>query len=1162
MASLTICLFGQPRFAFNGASFKFTAPPKALPLLAYLLLHRAGPVSREKVAFTLWDDDSEEDARANLRRHLHHVQRAMPACPPETPWVLVDADSLQWNPAADAWIDVAEFERLSASPHERVAAVDLYTGDLLENLYDEWLFAPRDRLRNAYQSLLGDLLLESRGVRDFSRAATYAQRILVNDPWREDTVRQLMAIRYESGDRAGALAVYQQFDQRLREEMDVDPMPETSALRDAILRNEPMTPPADASKAVVPPEAASAPLLPFVGRESEMDQLRMLWSRAARGRGGVVLIGGEAGIGKSRLAAEFALVAEVQGARVLAGATTSPESAPYQALAEALRGAAPLVASLPVEPFWLGIIAQVVPELRARIPDLPAPPPADPDRERTRLFEAFSTCLEALAKPRPVVVVLEDLHWSGEATIAALQFVGRRAARLPLLIIATYRDEETPRTHPLRRARRELQEDRILSRVSPRPLQREAVAELMERTPALSGRASELASPMVEQSAGNPLFLGEVIRNYLEGAVVLPAQPLTTARLVIEMRVSRLSETSRALAEAAAVVGKGFNVELVRDVTGWSESDVVDGLSDLLDRHIVKEAGGRSGYAYAFAHHVIQSTIYAGVPADDRRRRHRRIARVLEDAMGEQRGRSAADVARHYDLGEEPEHAATAWLEAGRYAGTLYAWDEALRYLDRCLELTQEKALRLDALLLRESIRARRGDRAGQQSDLDALGRLVDDGDAKLVFSIVRRKASLARAVGERDREGAFVEELLSRADQVEDDRLRAEALVASAAYTTLIGDNARARAAAKSAQALYARLGDVAGEMEARCRLVETAYHGGAFELVEPLLAQAREAAKMTGNPALLARAINTATHVAISEQRYPECRELALEARALYRSIGDREAEADAINRQASAAARLSLLAEARRCYDEALAIYEAIGKRLGVASVLANGGIQSVRVGQIDAAHGALTSGLAHFEALKDVRGQTACNVNLSYVHLLRQEADQAKARASAALAMARSLNHAGYEAAALANLGAAERDLGDAKAALAHMRDGIAIRRKHNEPSEYADELGAVALLHVRMGDLAAARAVADELAVALQAASPMLFMPQTAYWSAAQAFHALGDKRTAQQMLKKASDVVAEQAAAIGNAAERSAFMSLRVNQEIEAAYERKKWPAP
>jgi tetratricopeptide (TPR) repeat protein len=714
----------------------------------------------------------------------------------------------------------------------------------------------------------------------------------------------------------------------------------------------------------------------------------------------------------------------------------------------------------------------------------------------------------------------------------------------------------------LRKARRELQEERILTRVSPRPLARDAVAELMRRTPALADRASELTGVMLEQSAGNPLFLGEAIRNHLEGADASPTEPLTSARRVIELRLSRLREASRSLAGAAAVIGQGFNVELVRDVTGWSEGDVVDGLSELLDRHIIKEAGGRSGYAYSFVHHVIQNTIYASVSADERRQRHRRVARVLEDTIGEQRGRFIADVARHYDLGDEPVLAGPAWFEAGRYAATLYAWDEALRHLDRSLELTRDIAVRVQVLLLRESIRARRGDRAGQRADLDELERVDDTSfSADVQFSIVRRRALLARAVGERDREGAFVDELLARAELAGDDRMRAEALVASAGYATLTGDNARARAAAEAAQALYARLGDVVGEMEARCRLVETAYQGGAFELVGPLLAQAREAAQRSGSPALLARAINAATHVAISEQRYPECRELALEARALYRSIGDREAEADAINRQASAAARLSLLTEARQCYAEALAIYEAIGKRLGVASVLANGGIQSVRIGQVDKARDALIAALGHFEALKDVRGQTACNVNLSYVHLLRREASQAKVYATSALAMARSLDHAGYEAASLANLGAAERDLGDLTSALEHMRAGIAIRRKHNEASEYADELGAVALLYVQLGDVAAARAVAQELDVALRSASTMLFMPQTAYWSAAQVFHALVDRRRADEMLDKARSIVADQASAVADSGERGAYLELHVNREIEAAYDRKEWPS-
>jgi DNA-binding SARP family transcriptional activator len=1160
--SLHIHLLGQPRFFYAHEPFKFVARPKVLALLAYLLLHRVGPLSREKVAFTLWDEDSEEEARANLRRHLPLLHSALPPGQPEAPWIVADADTVQWNPLAPAWLDVAEFERLAAAPSGRAEAADLYTGELLDTSYDEWVFAERDRLRNVYLTLLGALLIECRGQRDFARAGAYAQRILTNDPWREDTLRQLMAIRYESGDRAGALASYHQFERRLREEMNVDLMPESAALRDVILANEPL-PVVVPSGAGASGRPGGAPLLPFVGRAAEMAQLLEQWNRAARGRGNVVTIAGEAGIGKSRLASEFALTAEVQGGRVMRGGTSDPESAPYQALAEAFRGIAPLLASLPVQPIWLGAIAQVVPELRSRIPDLPKPPSVDPDRERGRLFEAFAICLEALSKPRPLVLVLEDMHWAGEASIAALQYIGRKLAAEPIIVIATYRDEEVNRSHPLRRLRRQLQEDSVLSTVAPRMLQREAVAQLLESMPSVLHASPDIADVLLERSAGNPLFLGEFIHVLLEGSDLMSGQLPANVKHAIALRASKLTESSRALADVAAVIGHGFNVDLVRDVAGWGENDVLDALNGLIDHHFVKETSGRGGYDFAFSHHLIHSTIYESVPPDARVRRHRRAARALEARRQDRPGQFAADVARHYDLGGERDLAGAAYLEAGRLSHEVYAFDEALRDLRRTLELSRDPEVRKEALRLRESIRALRGDRAGQAEDLAALDRIAGEaGDAELHCDLLRRKTLLARALGERDRERVLVLEFVNRAAESHDDRLRAASLIASAAYETLAGNHADARTAATAALELYRGLGDAAGQIEARCRLIELAWEGGAFDIASKMLADIRGSAEAAGYQRLVGRAFTSATHAALIEQRYAVCRDLAVEARQVYRLIGDREGEADVILRQASAAARLSLLEEARQCYAEATAIYKSIGKRLGVAAVLANAGIHSVRLGLLDEAERSLSEAGDHFKALKDVRGQTACAVNLSYVHLIRGDAAEAKRHALKGMEFARTIAHAGYEAAALGNLGGAERDLGNLEAAVEHMQAGISIRRRSTgAAADYADDLANLMWVLVLAGATDSARALGDELATALHELSPAIFMPQFAYFAAAQAFRALGERARASDALKMAYAIVDEQAAAIAGTSERAAFLALSVNSEIAAAFKRKAWPA-
>ncbi len=303
-------------------------------------------MTRDAVAFAVWPDESEPDARANLRGHLHHLTTTLPQS--AVPYVVTHEDG--WNTAADVWFDVDVFERFSAADERLTDTVALYDGDLLPGVYDDWVFAIRDRLRRSYLAALETLMLRSRSRRDFALAKGYATSILHHDPWREDTLRHFASICYESGDRAGALREIDAFAGRLAAEMHIEPMPETAALRARILRGGAL---AGVLGAAAADPAAAGGRFPFVGRAAEHEYLASAWRRAARGRGDVVFVGGDAGIGKTRLIEEMAILAEVQGGRVLRGATSEAESIPYAAFVEVLRDALPLLRTLDVRPFWL-----------------------------------------------------------------------------------------------------------------------------------------------------------------------------------------------------------------------------------------------------------------------------------------------------------------------------------------------------------------------------------------------------------------------------------------------------------------------------------------------------------------------------------------------------------------------------------------------------------------------------------------------------------------------------------------------------------------------------------------------------------------------------------------------------------------------------------------
>ncbi|HTA39061.1 MAG TPA: AAA family ATPase, partial [Candidatus Acidoferrales bacterium] len=472
---LIVRLFGHADISWDGAPLKFAKRATTLAMLARIILERGKAISRESLAFTLFPDADETTALAELRRYLYLANKALPSL--SVPWLLVDAETVRWNDDADALIDIVDFERLGAEPETQKQAIELYGGDLLEDIYDDWVVTERERLRTRYLAILAESLERHRAQREFGSAIACARRLLATDPWREDTLRSLVAVRYESGDTAGALAEYDAFAKRLRTELSIAPMPETVAVRDSVLRNDALGGSLDRSSPAPEPATASAPILPFVGRKRELARLRAMWGRAARGAGTLVLLRGEAGVGKSRLTAELARTVQSEGGRVFVGTTGSAESAPYQALVEALRSGLPLLLARPPSRARRAVLARLLPELSEPDERDVELPEQSPERETARVFDALSYAVRSLAYPRPLLLVLEDLQWAGSASIEALSAIVRESAHVPVLIVATARDEETPSDHPLRALLRSLN---LFQNVEEQPLERLSMDDVTE----------------------------------------------------------------------------------------------------------------------------------------------------------------------------------------------------------------------------------------------------------------------------------------------------------------------------------------------------------------------------------------------------------------------------------------------------------------------------------------------------------------------------------------------------------------------------------------------------------------------------------------------------------------------------------------------------------
>jgi predicted ATPase/DNA-binding SARP family transcriptional activator len=294
---LQVRLLGQPQLHDGSGPVDFRAPTRAISLLMYLLLHQDQALARDAVASMFWPDLPESEGRARLRYDIRDLRAALPATD-GAPWIEADNRTIRWNPEAAVWLDIAEFERLAADPLTAARAVELYGGDLAARFDDEWLESPRERLRQLQSSLLWGLVESSRARNEPRRAVRYAQQLAQHDPWREDAVRALIELRHLLGDRAGALQTYRDFVQRLKAELDVEPMRETTIAYEHVLNA--VEPPA-AALIVSPKHNLPESMTSFVGRESDVETLR-----TALGQRRLLTLVGAGGVGKSRLAIEVA----------------------------------------------------------------------------------------------------------------------------------------------------------------------------------------------------------------------------------------------------------------------------------------------------------------------------------------------------------------------------------------------------------------------------------------------------------------------------------------------------------------------------------------------------------------------------------------------------------------------------------------------------------------------------------------------------------------------------------------------------------------------------------------------------------------------------------------------------------------------------------------
>jgi class 3 adenylate cyclase/tetratricopeptide (TPR) repeat protein len=443
---------------------------------------------------------------------------------------------------------------------------------------------------------------------------------------------------------------------------------------------------------------------PFVGRAAERAKLSVALEQARSGSGGIVLIGGEPGIGKTRLAEELAAEAARAGLAVLAGHSYEMAGASaYVAFVEILEGA--LAAAENPETFLNNVlgdsapeVARLVPRLRRLFPDLPAPLDLPPDQERQYLFTCLSDVFGRMATMRPTVVLLDDLQWADETTLLFIEYFAPRLSGLQMLIVATYRDVEAGR--PLSRTFEDLHRRRLAQRINLAGMSEAEAAQLIG---VLAGH--EAPPPLVQAlhagTEGNPFFLEEVFRDLVErGRLFDPEGGIRDhidvaaldvpegVRLVIGRRLERLSDDAQQLLVVAAVAGRVFSFRLLQALGDWHADRILDVVDEAEAAMLVREGPGDD--EFLFAHELIRQTLSAGLSAPRRRRAHLQAAAAMTQVWAGNLEEHAAEIAHHLaQAGDDadPKELLSYALLAGQRALDTSAFEEALRHLQRAAGL-------------------------------------------------------------------------------------------------------------------------------------------------------------------------------------------------------------------------------------------------------------------------------------------------------------------------------------------------------------------------------------------------------------------------------------------------------------------------------------------
>jgi DNA-binding SARP family transcriptional activator/predicted ATPase len=723
LSILQVKLLGQFSLKYGDTVVNSLNTERLQVLLAYLCLHYDTVLSRQQIAGQLWVETTETEAKANLRRRIHDLKRLLPYI---EQFIEIKPKTLRWKADSSCYIDVVELEnainkvKQAQETHNLTEicqylekAAKLYQGELLPECYDDWIVPLREELTQKVIFVYDQLISYLSELGETSKAINYAQGLLRLDPLSEKGYCHLMELYRQQGDRASALRVYHQCMTILMEELGVSPSPSTCKLYEQLLNLEDaeeennnakkkainpsnsslqaksnirclsvsndnnITPSNIISKSVIPSSN-----IPLIGRDQEW-QIIQTWKQQENQNLPLLLLVGEAGIGKTRLLEELAHQIESESGYTLWGRSFEVEILrPYGIWLDAFRSLPDNDFSSELDSLLLDNSTQVNNTLN-----------------RSRLFDIGVKLIQHLTSIySSILIVLDDIQWLDEASVAFLHYTIRLLSNSSVRFAATARKQELEENRSLCKFLEAFHREQRIKRLEIQPLDLTNTINLAHQI------CQNLDGEQIfADSGGNPLFTLEVARALVQGTI---SSDLNT---LIQGRLLRLDENTRNLVSWAAALGSSFQPTTLANITNYSLPQLLNAVEQLEQNGIIRPSNSSNQEInYDFAHDIVRQVAYQQLSEPRRRLIHSHIAQTLHQLLPSHPD-EIGNVAYHASLGGEHSLAASASLAASERHLRLFAYNEAAKVAQQgiihCKSLETATRIDLHLKLLRVYIK-------------------------------------------------------------------------------------------------------------------------------------------------------------------------------------------------------------------------------------------------------------------------------------------------------------------------------------------------------------------------------------------------------------------------------------------------------------------------